>query len=140
MEVLRRKSRELAMILIYHWVFNRLDLEQLIDNSYLSKISDFDRDYFLFLLKNTTHEFDRLKKIISKHTDRDFEKISPVEQSILLISTYELQEIREVPIKVVINEAVELAKKYGGTDGFKYINGVLDKISSDIRSKEFNLL
>ena len=62
--------------------------------------------------------------------------LSPVEHAILLIATYELQYRLEIPYRVVINEAVELAKNFGGTDGFRYVNGVLDKVAAQLRETE----
>ena len=70
------------------------------------------------------------------HLDRDVAALSPVEHAILLIGSYELQHRVEIPYRVVINEAVELAKSYGGTDGFRYVNGVLDKLAAQLRTTE----
>ena len=70
------------------------------------------------------------------HVDRPLAELSPVEHGILLIGSFELIHHVEVPYKVAINEAVELAKSFGGTDGFKFVNGVLDKLAADVRAHE----
>jgi len=70
--------------------------------------------------------------------DRPLDELSPVEHAILLIGSFELVHHVEVPYKVAINEAVELAKSFGGTDGFKFVNGVLDKMAADVRAAEVN--
>jgi N utilization substance protein B len=68
--------------------------------------------------------------------DRGIEQLSPVEHAILLIGSYEMKNRAEIPYRVVINEAVELAKSFGGTEGFKYVNGVLDKLAGKLRPAE----
>ena len=79
---------------------------------------------------------DALRALITPHIDRPLAELSPVEHGILLVAAYELQNQLEVPYKVVINEAVEIAKSFGGTDGFKYVNGVLDKLAGETRALE----
>lgn len=75
---------------------------------------------------------------ITQYVDRPIAELSPIEHSILRISGYELMFDATIPYRVVINEGVELAKLFGGTDGHKYINGVLDKMAADVRAQEFN--
>jgi len=77
-----------------------------------------------------------LENEIAPFLDRAFRELSPVERGILLLAGYELMRELEVPYRVVINEAVELAKVYGGTDGHKYVNGVLDKLAARLRRIE----
>ena len=77
-----------------------------------------------------------LDAALARHVDRKTTALSPVEHGVLLIGTWELTNSLEVPYKVVINEAVELAKSFGGTDGHKYVNGVLDKAAADLRAIE----
>ncbi|MGH8743136.1 MAG: transcription antitermination factor NusB, partial [Burkholderiales bacterium] len=77
-----------------------------------------------------------LEKTLKPHLDRPLKQLSPVERGILLLAAYELANQPEVPYKVVINEAVELAKSFGGTDGYKYVNGVLDKLATGMRASE----
>ena len=74
--------------------------------------------------------------MLSQHVDRKTTELSPVEHGVLMIGTYELTHCIDIPYKVAINEAVELAKSFGGTDGHKYVNGVLDKAAADLRPVE----
>jgi N utilization substance protein B len=84
-----------------------------------------------------TGKIEELDIQISTFIDRKIEELSPVEHAILRISSYELMFDLSIPYRVAINEGVELAKLYGGTDGHKYINGVLDKVAETARPQEF---
>ena len=95
-----------------------------------------DRGYFSALLAGTIREAPQLEQLLQPYLDRKCAQLSPVERAILLIAAYELENRPDVPYRVVINEAVELAKSYGGTDGFKYVNGVLDKLAAVRRPRE----
>lgn len=79
-----------------------------------------------------------LREAFVPYIDRPLDELSPIEHGILLIGSYELIHHVDVPYKVAINEAVELAKEFGGTDGFKFVNGVLDKLAARVRSLEVN--
>jgi len=96
-----------------------------------------DRDYFSALLAGAIREAQRLEHSLQPYLDRKCAQLSPVERAILLLAAYELENQPDVPYRVVINEAVELAKSFGGTDGFKYVNGVLDKLAAEKRPSEF---
>ena len=95
-----------------------------------------DRAYFSALLAGTIREAGRLEESLQPYLDRKCSELSPVERAILFIAAYELENQPDIPYRVVLNEAVELAKSYGGTDGFKYVNGVLDKLAADKRAHE----
>jgi N utilization substance protein B len=95
-----------------------------------------DAAYFDLLWQGTTAEFDALVVRLSPSLDRRAEQLSPIERAILVIGAWELRHRLEIPYRVAINEAVELAKSYGGTDGHKYVNGVLDKLAADLRAPE----
>ena len=88
------------------------------------------------LLAGVTEHAQDLQALFSKHVDRDISRLSLVERSVLLLGTYELKFHVEIPYRVVINEAVELAKLFGGSDGFRYVNCVLDKVAADVRAIE----
>jgi N utilization substance protein B len=77
-----------------------------------------------------------LRTVITPHADRAFERLSPVERAILYIGTYELSAQPKTPFKVVLNEAIELGKSFGGTDGHRFVNGVLEKIALALRPEE----
>jgi N utilization substance protein B len=77
-----------------------------------------------------------LDAVLVRHLDRKTSLLSPVEHGVLMIGVYELMNCIEIPYRVAINEAVELAKSFGGTDGHKYVNGVLDKCAAELRPNE----
>jgi len=96
----------------------------------------YDAEFFSNLLLGTlTHHAD-LEAAVTRHLDRTMTELSPVEFSVLLLGAYELTHHPEIPYRVIINEAVELAKTFGGTDGHKYVNGVLDKLAAQVRAAE----
>ena len=80
----------------------------------------------------------QLDAVLARHVDRKTTELSPIEHAVLMIGAYELTNCLDIPYKVAINEAVELAKAFGGTDGHKYVNGVLDKVAFDLRPAEVN--
>ena len=133
----RRKSRELALRALYDWQLSGNSPRAIEEQLRQSKsFSSADESYFSTLLNGTIREAEELETLIGPHLDRAFRSLSPIERGILLLASYELRRQIEVPYRVVINEAVELAKSYGGTDGYKYVNGVLDKLGSALRANE----
>jgi N utilization substance protein B len=97
----------------------------------------YDKELFSRLLRGALGRHSDLEALIAPHLDRPLFELSPVEFAVLLLGTFELSQHPEVPYRVVINEAVELAKSFGGTDGYKYVNGVLDKLAEQLRAPEF---
>ena len=95
-----------------------------------------DREHFSALLRGVIRDLDMLHEAIAPHLDRTVAELSPVEHATLLVGAFELARHAEIPYRVVINEAVELAKTFGGTDGFKYVNGVLDRVAAELRATE----
>ena len=137
MKSARRRSRELALQGIYAWQLSGEGAANL--RAQLAQTRDFDKaddEYFSRLLAGTIEHAAALEPLITPALDRKFKELSPVERGILLLASFELQNAPEVPYKVIINEAVELAKIFGGTDGHKYVNGVLDKLASKLRPDE----
>ena len=133
----RRRSREFALQGLYQWQLAGTDAATI--ERQLSAARGFDktdRAYFSALLAGAIREAQRLEQSLQPYLDRKCAQLSPVEHAILLIAAFELENQPDVPYKVVINEAVELAKSYGGADGFKYVNGVLDKLAADKRLRE----
>ena len=135
----RRKSRELVMKSIYRGIINQFDINQIKkdikDDPDYSKA---DEVFYNHLFDGVIQNIDELNIEISSYIDRPIEKLSPIEHSILCISVYELIYDSAIPYKVAINEGVELAKTFGGIEGFKYINGVLDKVAEKRRPLEFS--
>lgn len=136
----RRRARELALQGIYEWLVGGQDLAaveaHLTESDYFDKA---DREHLREVLYGVIEGAEALRAQFVEFIDRRPEQLSPVEHGILLIGTYELQQRLEIPYRVVINEAVELAKSFGGTEGFKYVNGVLDKVAGRLRPREAQL-
>ena len=137
----RHRARELAMQGIYQWRVTGGDEAQIEKQIHAEKnIGRYDRELFSRLLRGALDRHADIEALISSHLDRPLIELSPVEFAVLLLGTFELSQCPEVPYKVVINEAVELAKTFGGTDGHKYVNGVLDKLAPQLRAPEFSSL
>ena len=137
MKTSRRRAREFALQGLYQWQLAGSDAptiaRQLAEAKGFDKI---DAEYFRTLLEGAISAAPGLERAIAPHLDREFARLSPVERGILLLAGYELAHRPDVPYRAVINEAVELAKSYGGTDGYKYVNGVLDKLAAQLRTAE----
>jgi N utilization substance protein B len=137
MKSARRRSRELALQGLYAWQLSGEAIaglrSQLADSEGFGKA---DGPYFDRLLRGTIEQAADIERQFAPALDRKPEELSPVERAILLLAGFELRNSPEVPYKVVINEAVELAKAFGGTDGHKYVNGVLDRIAKTLRPSE----
>lgn len=133
----RRKSRELALKAVYRGILNQSDLKQVFrDMTEDPEYKRADEAYFKQLLTGVTEYKAEIDERVAEFIDRAIAALSPVEHAILLISGYELIYDATIPYRVAINEGVELAKIYGGTDGHKYINGVLDKLARSARPDE----
>jgi N utilization substance protein B len=133
----RRKSRELVLKAVYRGMLNESELSHVLrdmrDDPDYNKA---DEAYFKHLLQAVTENLTAIDSKIVGFIDRSISELSPVEHAILRISGCELMFDLSIPYRVVINEGVELAKVFGGTDGHKYINGVLDKFAADVREVE----
>ena len=135
----RRRSRELALQGLYQWQLAAKD--PVLIAAELAETQEFgksDAEYFRKLLHGAIDNAQELEGQIAPFLDRRFSELSPIERGILLLSAYEFLRELEVPYRVVINEAVELAKVFGGTDGHKFVNGVLDKLAPRMREIEVN--
>jgi len=133
----RRRSRELAVQGLYQWLLSREDAGAI--EAHLAGAHEFakaDREHFQTLLHGAIRDSGDLHAAIGPHLDRPLAELSPVEHATLLVGSYELLRHPEIPYRVVINEAVELAKTFGGTDGYKYVNGVLDRVGAQLRPDE----
>ena len=133
----RRRSRELALQGLYQWLVGGGDAASI--DAHMHEQDGFDkadRAHFDALLHGCISEAAVLDGVLAKFVDRKTTELSPVEHAVLMIGAYELKHCIDIPYKVAINEAVELAKSFGGTDGHKYVNGVLDKTAADLRPVE----
>ena len=135
----RRLSREVALQGLYEWLVS--GAEAGVIDAHMREQEGFDKcdkKHFDLLLHGCIREAADLDAVLALHVDRKTTALSPVEHGVLLIGAYELKHCIDIPYKVAINEAVELAKSFGGTDGHKYVNGVLDKAAADLRPVEVN--
>jgi N utilization substance protein B len=134
---LRHRARELAMQGVYEWRLSGKNAK-LIENGTRDEksLGRYDTEFFGQLLNGAIAQHEALSAQIAPHLDRAVNELSPVEFSVLLLGAYELIHHPEVPYRVVINEAVELAKTFGGSDGHKFVNGVLDKLAAQVRATE----
>ena len=138
MKTARRRAREFAVQGIYEWQLNpertaMLIEQHLRENEYFIKA---DEALFHKLLYGVLKEAEQLSSQIERYYERPSGELSPVERAILLMSALELTQHPETPHSVIINEAIEIAKTFGGTDGHKFVNGVLDKLAAKVRADE----
>jgi transcription antitermination protein NusB len=135
----RHRARELALQGIYQWRMSGGDHLEIEKATRAEKsLGRYDVELFSQLLRGVVEHNETLVAAITPHLDRDMNELSPIEFSVLLLAAFELSRHPEVPYRVVINEAVELAKTFGGTDGHKFVNGVLDKLAAQMRAVEVN--
>ncbi len=133
----RRRAREFALQGLYQWQLAGHAVADIV--AQLAEANGYgkvDAEYFLALINGVVANAQGLELAITPLLDRKFAELSPIERAVLLIAAYELAHQPDTPYKVVINEAVEIAKSFGGTDGHKYVNGVLDKLAQQMRAGE----
>ncbi|MAL99497.1 transcription antitermination factor NusB [Hydrocarboniclastica marina] len=133
----RRRARVLALQALYQRELSRssvtdIEAEFIVDND-MSKV---DSLYFRDLLRGVDRHQQALDRNFEPFLDRPLVEVDPIERCILRLSTYELAHRIDVPYRVVINESIELAKRFGGTEGHKYVNSVVDKLARRLRSAE----
>ncbi len=133
----RRRSREFALQALYQWLLNQDDAPVIIEH--IRQAHGFDKadtEHFVSLVSGAIQQANTLREEIAPLLDRTIEELSPVEHASLLLGAHELASHPEIPYRVVINEAVELTKSFGGIDGHKFVNGVLDKLAARLRAVE----
>ncbi len=133
----RKHARDKALQALYQWQLSGEDLDWISD-FYLQEqgVTAGDPDYFLELLYKIPPQVDSLDECYRKHVTDFEDHLDPIETNILRIATYELRNHLEIPFKVVINEAIKLAKTYGADDSHKFVNGVLDPLCRELRELE----
>ncbi|HEY7775906.1 MAG TPA: transcription antitermination factor NusB [Kineobactrum sp.] len=133
----RHKARHYALQALYQWHMAAAPLAQ-IEAEFRADydFSHVDLEYFQALLHGVPACVDELEAAFEPLLDRKLDELDPIERSLLRMGIFELMQRIDVPYKVVINESVSLAKKFGATDGHKYINGVLDKAARQLRKAE----
>ena len=130
----KRQAREVALQALYAWQLSQADA---VDQ--MQAIEGFeaaDRKLAESLVRGVRDRAPELQALLAPHLDRAFEKLSPVERAILYIGSFELSQHPQTPFKVVINEAIELGKSYGGNEGHRFVNGVLEKVAAALRPDE----
>ncbi|MDA8866527.1 transcription antitermination factor NusB [Porticoccaceae bacterium] len=133
----KQKARKLLVQALYSWDLGGTDLETIEVNFHLENdMSKVDTELFKTILFGAPQNLEQIDGAFQKYLDREQEKLDPVSRAILRLTTYELIFSIEVPYKVAINEGVNLAKTFGPTDAFKFINGVLDRVAADTRAVE----
>jgi N utilization substance protein B len=133
----RHRAREFALQGLYQWLLNNEDAGSI--DAHIREAHGFDkadREHFDSLLHGAIRQSIQLREEFAPFIDRTVAELSPIEHAALLIGVFELKNHIESPYRVVINEAVELTKSFGGQDGHKYVNGVLDKLAAKLRATE----
>jgi transcription antitermination protein NusB len=133
----RHRAREFALQGLYQWLLNNEPAKTVVNN--IRGAHGFDKadgDFFAALLYGTIEQSVELREAFAPLVDRGIGELSPIEHAVLLLGAFELKNHPEIPYRVVINEAVELTKSFGGIDGHKYVNGVLDKLAPKLRADE----
>tara|TARA_B100000809_G_scaffold247918_1_gene277474 strand:+ start:1407 stop:1823 length:417 start_codon:yes stop_codon:yes gene_type:complete len=133
----RRKARELAVQATYSWQVSQNPVKE-IEVNFIAENSKrrFDIEYFQLLLRGVIANVTDIDAVISPYVDRPLDDIDQVEKAILRVAVFELKDCADVPYRVVINEAIELAKAFAADDSHKFVNGVLDKTVKLIRPQE----
>jgi N utilization substance protein B len=134
MKSARRQAREIALQALYAWQISGGD--PLEEARGLEGFEKGDRAFVESLVQGVRDRLAELQGLIVPHLDRELTRLSPVERSILYIGALELAAHPETPFKVVINEAIELGKSFGGAEGHRFVNGVLEKVAARLRPDE----
>ena len=133
----RRKAREFALQGIYQWLISANGVSLIEEHIAQDEaFAEADQAFFTARLRGAIANAEALDAEIARHIDRKVSELSPVEHAVLLLAGEELTRHLEVPYRVVINEAIELTKSFGGSEGHRFVNGVLDKMAAGLRAVE----
>lgn len=133
----RSRAREFALQGLYQHLVGRGDAASI--DAYTRALQGFtkaDAAHYDALLHGCIGMADELDTLITPLLDRELARLSPIERACMWLGAYELLKCPEVPWRVVLNESIELAKDFGGTDGYKYVNGVLNRLAPTLRPQE----
>lgn len=132
----RRRARECALQALYSWYISKDSVEQ-VELVFVADqdMKGVDMPYFRKLLRGTIENIESVDDLLRPHFDRAETEVDPIERSLLRLSAYELRYELDVPYKVAINEAIEVAKVFGSDDSHKYINGILDRLAPALGRK-----
>ena len=134
----RRRSREFALQALYAWQISQPTSREIVEQ--VKGYEGYERanaELAQTLVRGVAERAAELEALFSPFLDRSFASLSPVDRAILYIGTFELLAQPQTPFKVIVNEAIELGKSFGGTDGHKFVNGVLEKLAAKLRPAEF---
>jgi N utilization substance protein B len=133
----RKRARVLALQALYSWLMSGNDIKQ-IELTYVTTndMINVDMEYFQAILSGVSADVETLDKVYKPYLGRLPEELDPIEKSIMRLATFELTERIDTPFKVVINEAIELAKVFGAEESHKFVNGALDKAVKTLRKHE----
>jgi N utilization substance protein B len=133
----RRWARRFALQGLYQWELSKSEISaieaQFIDDENANKV---DWEYFREIIYAMPNQINEIDGYINRYISRKITKVDPVELSVLRVATYELLKRQDVPYRVILNEALELTKSFGATEGHKFVNGILDKIAREVRTAE----
>ncbi|WP_020558886.1 transcription antitermination factor NusB [Thiofilum flexile] len=137
----RRVARRLAMIGTYQWIMTHNNFHEIYvyfqeDSELAADFRKSDPAFFHQLLRSAIEEGERIEPLLTPHLDRTLAQIDPIEYAVLRIACAELLNHPETPYKVVVNEAVNLTKKFGAEQAHKFVNGILDKVAVQTRALE----
>lgn len=135
----RHSARRLAMQAVYSWQMAGQPLGELLAN--FRQDIDYpkaDPEYFEELVSSVVEEAEALDGLLNPFLSREMEHIDPVERAVLRLATFELRSRPDVPYRVVLDEAIGLARKFGASEGHKFVNGVLDKLGRELRTLELS--
>ncbi|KAA9000090.1 transcription antitermination factor NusB [Affinibrenneria salicis] len=133
----RRRARECAVQALYSWQLSKNDIAD-VELQFLSEqdVKGVDIAYFRELLAGVATQADKLDALMVPYLSRQLGDLGQVEKAVLRLALYELSKREDVPYKVAINEAIELAKVFGAEDSHKFVNGVLDKVAPTVRKNK----
>lgn len=136
----RHRAREAAVQALYQWQLTDNSPADIEDHFILDHdMHEIDIDYFHYLVREIPSRLHELDDHLAPYLDRPITEVDPVERAILRIGTYEFEFHPEVPYRVILNEAVELAKTFGAEHGHRFVNAVLDKVANDLRGEEIKI-
>lgn len=133
----RRNARHYALQAMYQWQLSGASAQEIEDQFITTQITKaIDMDYFKELIHSVPEQYEEIDLEITPFLNRSLKDLDPIELSILRLAIYEFRHRPEIPYRVVINEALELAKKFGSVEGYKFVNGVLDQVAHKLRAVE----
>ena len=133
----RRYARERALQALYQWDLSDAQAtsvrQEFLDTQEMGRV---DLDYFVLLFNGVSHDPDAVDALLADSLDRPILDLDPVERAVLRIAAFELSQQADIPARVIINEGIEITKRFGADKGHHYVNGVLDKLAKSLRSQE----